>query len=156
MDLVQTTLDGEPVKILNVTGTEKNTSIAYVDSSNNLKVKVKPVSWEDFDVTQTKSFGSNATNVSIPDSSFSSFSALSAIPVSDRVVNKVYKIKHSEVKTPIEVMWDGSNFKGFRENVLCNENRYDTYAIPFASATTTFTQIYTNINNGLGYFTLPA
>ena len=94
--------------------------------------------------------------ISLNDTVYDSYVSLSAIPVSDRVVNKVYKIKHSEVKTPIEVMWDGSNFKGFRENVLCNENRYDTYAIPFASATTTFTQIYTNINNGLGYFTLPA
>ena len=45
MDFVQTTLDGESVKIINITGSEKNTSIAYVDSSNNLKVKIKPVDW---------------------------------------------------------------------------------------------------------------
>lgn len=45
MDFVQTTLDSESVKIISITGSEKNTSIAYIDSSGNLKVKVKPVDW---------------------------------------------------------------------------------------------------------------
>ena len=58
MDFVQTTLDGESVKVINVTGSEKNTSIAYVDSFGNLKVKVKPVDW-----TAQASYGTSASNV---------------------------------------------------------------------------------------------
>ena len=51
---------------------------------------------------------------------------------------------------------NGLNFVGFRENIICNENRYDTYNIPFDPANTTFQQIYTYINDSLGYFTIPA
>src|SRR5574343_636594 len=60
MDFVQTTLDGELVKILNLTGSEKNTSIANIDSSNILKVKVKPIDWS---LTQSLSTSSVANGI---------------------------------------------------------------------------------------------
>ena len=38
------------------------------------------------------------------DTIYTSFDSLSAIPLNDRVVDKVYKIHHPEVKLPIEVI----------------------------------------------------
>jgi len=74
MDFVQTTLDGEQVKIINVTGSDKNTTIAYIDSSNNLKVKVKPVSWEDFSSVQNKSLSTGSYEITSNVNSFSDVS----------------------------------------------------------------------------------
>lgn len=60
MDFVQATLDGETVNIVNITGSEKNTSISYVDSSGNLKVKVKPLDWS---LAQSLSTSSTQLNI---------------------------------------------------------------------------------------------
>lgn len=79
MEFVQTTLDGELVKIINVTGNEKNTSIAYIDSNNNLKVKIKAVTWDDFSSTQNKSVGVSASNITTDYGTFTSLSAIENI-----------------------------------------------------------------------------
>lgn len=120
MDFVQTTLDGESVKIINVTGSEKNTSIAYIDSGNNLKVKVKPVDWS---LTQNLSTSSVSTGANVTSGGNYVFSGKIISPKMSAGI-KIHKTHHGDASgesfvisglhTSMEQRQAFGDFYGFR------------------------------------------
>lgn len=87
---------------------------------------------------------------------YDSFAALKASMPNGGYPSRIYYVKHPKCPLPIAITWDGTNWIGAGSAIICAENRYDTQAIPFSNPGTTYEQIFKNINNGLGYFTIPA
>lgn len=96
---ITTNLDGEQVTILNVTGNETSQSIVYIDSSNNIKVKNKPLDW-----SRKSTFATSAISMNL--NIVSSVSGLSGISGKDG--QRIICFDPSFPSNGVEFEWNSS------------------------------------------------
>lgn len=148
MDFVQTTLDGESVKIINVTGSEKNTSIAYIDSSGNLKVKIKPVDWSLTQSLSTSAIPSTSGgnvygNISANNISANKFYGDISLTNISNIINQTLMLISATSSTPSATI---SDIKQFSYNITPSVLSFVVSGGVSGNYTATY-NIYTTLDN---------